>query len=143
MVEGANVSVGRGTATPFELLGAPWIDGKKLAAYLNQRQIQGIRFVARDFTPNGNRYAHRLCHGVQIDLVDRQVLDAAALGVEIASALYRLYPRDFQLEKTLGLIGERRVIRAIKNGQDLGAIAQDWQATLDEFRSRRAKYLLY
>jgi hypothetical protein len=143
MVEGANVSVGRGTETPFELLGAPWMNGEKLAAYLNQRQIHGVRFVARDFTPTGNRYAHRLCHGVQIVLADRQALDVAALGVEIASALYRLSPRDFHLEKTLGLIGARWVIRAIKNGRDPRAIVQDWHATLGTFHSRRAKYLLY
>jgi uncharacterized protein YbbC (DUF1343 family) len=80
---------------------------------------------------------------VQIALVDRQVLDTPALGVEIASALHRLYPRDFQLEKTVGLIGQRWVLRAIKVGQDPRAIAQDWQAPLDEFRSQRAKYLLY
>ncbi len=143
MVEGANVSVGRGTATPFELLGAPWMNGKELASYLNERDILGVHFVPRDFTPSESLYAHRLCHGVQIDLVDRQVLDAAALGVEIASALYRLYPRDFQLEKTLGLIGARWVIQAIRNGQDPRAIVHNWQGALDAFRSRQAKYLLY
>jgi uncharacterized protein YbbC (DUF1343 family) len=143
MVEGANVSIGRGTETPFELLGAPWINGRALATYLNERRILGVHFIPRDFTPSESLYAHRLCHGIQIDLVDRQVLDAAAFGVEIASALHRLYPRDFQLEKIVGLIGARWVIRAIKNGQDPEAIAQDWQATVVEFRSRRAKYLLY
>lgn len=143
MVEGANVSVGRGTATPFELLGAPWIEGEKLAAYLNERRIQGVRFIPRDFTPTDDRYAHRLCHGIQIVLVDRQGLDAAALGIEIASALYRWYPRDFQLDRTLGLIGARWVVQAIAHGQDPAAIALRWQDALDEFRKLRAKYLLY
>ncbi|MBI3302844.1 MAG: DUF1343 domain-containing protein [Deltaproteobacteria bacterium] len=143
MVEGANVSVGRGTDTPFELLGAPWIDGKALAAYLYTRKIQGVRFVPRDFTPTGDHYEHRLCHGVRVVLVDRQVLDAAALGVEIASALYRLYPQHFQLDNTLGLIGARWVVQAIKAGQDPRSIVLHWQAALDEFRKLRAKYLLY
>lgn len=143
LVEGANVSVGRGTETPFELLGAPWISGRALAAYLNERRIPGVRFIPRDFTPSGSLYAHRHCQGVQIVLVDRQVLDTPALGIEIASALQRLYPRDFQLEKTVGLIGARRVVQAIKTGQDPQAIVQDWQGALGEFHSRRAKYLLY
>jgi uncharacterized protein YbbC (DUF1343 family)/CubicO group peptidase (beta-lactamase class C family) len=142
-VEGANVSVGRGTDTPFELLGAPWVDGKELAAYLNARKTQGIRFVPVDFTPTGSRYAHRLCHGVQIVLVNRQMLDTAALGIEIASALYRLYPKDFQVDKTLGLIGARWVLQAIKDGQDPKSIVQNWQDALDEFCTLRAKYLLY
>lgn len=143
LVEGANVSVGRGTAMPFELLGAPWISGKALATYLNERRISGVRFIPRDFTPSGSLYARRRCQGVQIILVDRQALDAPALGVEIASALRRLYPRDFQLEKTVGLIGARRVMQAIESGQDPRAIVQDWQSALDEFHFRRAKYLLY
>jgi uncharacterized protein YbbC (DUF1343 family) len=143
MVEGANVSVGRGTETPFELLGAPWMQGGELAMYLNEREIPGVHFGPRDFTPLGSLYAHRLCHGVQINLVDRRALDAAALGIHIACALQRLYPRDFQLEKTVGLIGARWIVRAIKQGQDPGAIVQEWQGTLDAFRARRAKYLLY
>jgi uncharacterized protein YbbC (DUF1343 family) len=143
LVEGANVSVGRGTGTPFELLGAPWISGRALAAYLNERRIPGVHFTPRDFTPSESRYARRLCHGVQITLVDRQALDASVLGVEIAGALYRFYPRDFQLEKTVGLIGARRVIQAIKTGQDPRSIVRNWQGQLGEFRSRRAKYLLY
>lgn len=143
LVEGANVSVGRGTPTPFERLGAPWIEGKDLAAYLNKRQIPGVRFVPADFTPTGSCYAHRLCHGVQIVLLDRQALDAAALGVEMASALYRLYPKSFELNKTLGLIGARWVLQAIKNGQDPEAIVRRWQKALDTFLTLRAKYLLY
>jgi uncharacterized protein YbbC (DUF1343 family)/CubicO group peptidase (beta-lactamase class C family) len=143
MVEGANVSVGRGTKAPFELLGAPWIDGRVLAVYLAQRELQGVSFVPRDFTPTADRYATRQCHGVQIILVDRQGLDAPALGVEIASALYHLYPKDFRLENTLGMIGARWVLRAIQAGQDPRSIVQHWQPALDKFRSLRAKYLLY
>lgn len=102
-----------------------------------------MRFVPRDFTPTDDCYAHRLCHGVQLVLVDRQGLDAAALGIEIASALYRLYPRDFHLNQTLGLIGARWVLQAIEDSQDPAAIALRWQDALDEFRKLRAKYLLY
>jgi uncharacterized protein YbbC (DUF1343 family)/CubicO group peptidase (beta-lactamase class C family) len=143
LVEGDNVSVGRGTETPFELLGAPWMQGQELADYLNQRKIPGVRFLPVDFTPTASRYANRRCSGVRIVLTDRQILDAAVLGIEIASALSHLYPQHFEINKTLGLIGARWVLQAITHGQDPQAIAQQWQERLDSFRRLRAKYLLY
>jgi uncharacterized protein YbbC (DUF1343 family) len=143
MVEGANVSVGRGTSMPFELLGSPWINAKELAAYLNNRKIQGVRFMPVDFTPESSRFKNLLCHGVQIILMDRQALDSPALGVEIASALHRLYPKDFELDKTLPLIGAREVLQAIKDGHDPNSIVLNWQDPLEEFRKLRSKYLLY
>jgi uncharacterized protein YbbC (DUF1343 family) len=143
MVEGANVSVGRGTSMPFELLGAPWMDAEELAAHLNSRKIQGVRFMPVDFTPNSSRFKNQLCHGVQIILVDRQALDSTALGVEIASALHRLYAKEFELDKTLPLIGAREVLQAIKDGQDPNSIVLNWQNPLEKFRMLRSKYLLY
>ena len=143
MVESSNVSVGRGTPTPFELLGAPWIAGEEFASYLNTRRIKGIRFMPVEFTPAASPFKNQLCHGVQIVLLDRQVLDSPALGVEITSALYRLYPKDFEIDKTLGLIGSREVLQAIKDGQDPVVIAQNWQEPLEQFYKLRSKYLLY
>jgi uncharacterized protein YbbC (DUF1343 family) len=143
MVEGANVSVGRGTATPFELLGAPWINGEEFAFYLNNRKIQGVQFMPIEFTPNSSQFKNQLCHGVQMVLLDRQILDSPALGVEIASALHHLYPREFQLDKTMGLIGSREVLQAIKEGQDPASIVQNWQGPLEKFYKLRSKYLLY
>ena len=143
MVEGANVSVGRGTMTPFELFGAPWVNGEELASYLNNRNIQGVRFMPVDFKPNSSLFKNQLCHGVQIVLLNRQMLDSPALGIEIASALYRLHPKDFQIDKTLGLIGSRKVLQAIKAGQDPATIAQDWQGQLEQFCMLRSRYLLY
>jgi uncharacterized protein YbbC (DUF1343 family) len=143
LVEGSNVSVGRGTDMPFELLGAPWINGDELALYLNNRQIQGVRFIPVDFKPASSRFKDEVCHGVQILLADRQTLDSPALGVEIVSALQRLYPNDFQLDKTLWLIGSRDVLQAIKDGQDPNSIVQKWQKSLEEFCKLRSKYILY
>lgn len=143
MVEGTNVSVGRGTTTPFELLGAPWVNGEELASYLNNRRIQGIRFMPVDFTPNSSRFKNQLCHGIRIVLLDRQVLDSPSLGIEIASALHRLYPNDFQVDKTLELIGSREVLKAIQGGQDPVSIVQNWQGPLEQFCNLRSKYLLY
>ena len=143
MVEGTNVSVGRGTGSPFELLGAPWINGRNLADYLNKRIIQGVRFISVDFVPNSDRFKNERCQGVQIVLVDRQALDTAALGVEIASALYKLYPREFQIDKTLSMIGSKAVLQAIKEGQNPDSIIRGWQPALEAFLGLRAKYLLY
>ena len=143
MVEYADLSVGRGTDTPFEVLGAPWIDAKKLAGYLNERRIQGVRFVPVDFTPRENRFAGEVCHGIQINLLDREALDSPELGVEMAAALYKLFPQDFQIDKTLPLVGARWVLEAIKKGQDPRRIAYRWDEALEQFRRLRAKHLLY
>lgn len=144
MIEGANVSVGRGTDTPFEVVGAPWVDGQKLADYLNARKIQGVRFSAVDFTPGSSRFAGEVCHGIELNLVDRLSLDAPELGVELVAALYHLFPDDFQIDQTLALVGSREVLEAVKRGSDPRRINYDWQQTsLAQFRKIREKYLLY
>ncbi|TFG35202.1 MAG: DUF1343 domain-containing protein [Nitrospirales bacterium] len=143
LIEGTNVSVGRGTETLFEMFGAPWIHAKKLAEYLTKRQISGIRFVPADFTPKSNPYKNQRCHGVRVILNDRNALDSPALGIEIASALHRLYPKDFQLDKTLPLIGSRKVLQSVKNGGDPRQIVKEWQQYRDRFRKMRAHYMLY
>ncbi len=143
MVESANVSVGRGTSTPFEVMGAPWISGERLAEYLNQRKLAGVVFEPVVFTPSASPYAHQRCEGVRLQVVDRGALNSAALGVELAAALYRLYPGKFLFGGTLGMVGSRRVIQAIKCGDDPQVIQQQWQARLKAFDRLRAKYLLY
>ncbi|MFZ0962815.1 MAG: exo-beta-N-acetylmuramidase NamZ domain-containing protein [Terriglobia bacterium] len=143
LVEGANVSVGRGTDTPFEMAGAPWIDGRALAAYLNGRKIQGVRFVPMDFQPASDIFAGEVCHGVQIVLIDRQALEPTELGVELIAALWRFYPQDFKLDKTLLLLGNHKVLESIRSGQNPARIWYDWQEDLEKFKRVRAQYLLY
>jgi len=143
MIERGNVSVGRGTDTPFEVVGAPWIDAKWLAVYLNSRDIQGVRFLPVDFTPKSSKFAGEVCHGVQIYLVDRQALNAVELGVELDSALYQLFPKQFQLAPTLRLIGSKTVLKEIHDNVDPKRIEYLWQAPLMNFRTMRSKYLLY
>ena len=143
IVEGANVSVGRGTESPFELVGAPWIDGKRLAGYLNRRGIPGVSFIPTSFTPRADRYRSVLCHGVRIALKNRDELDSPKLGIELVSALYRLFGSQFQSEKTLGMIGARWVVEAIKTGTDPQIIVDGWQGPLNDFRQVRARHLLY
>lgn len=143
MIEGANVSVGRGTPTPFEIVGAPWVDGVALAVELNRREIPGVRFEPTRFTPNENSLAKKLCQGVRVVLVDREQLDAGRLGIELADALMRLHGDRFELERTLGSIGSRAVVDAIRAGTPPQTIVAGWQAELAEFRALRQKYLLY
>ncbi len=143
MIESANVSVGRGTDTPFEVIGAPWISGARLAQYLSQRQIPGIAFEPVAFTPTASPYSHQRCEGVRLRVVDRAALDSPALGVEVAAALTRLYPGKFVLGSALGMIGSREVLQAIQCGEDPRSIRQRWQSQLDRFNRLRAQYLLY
>lgn len=143
MVEGANVSVGRGTDSPFELLGAPWIDGKALAADLSARGIAGVRFEPATFTPTMAAFAGETCQGVRLHVTDRDRLDMPLLGIELASALRRLYGDHFAIDRTLGLLGSRQALEAIKANVDPRDITQSWQPALEGFRLRRETYLVY
>ncbi len=143
LIEGTNVSVGRGTDTPFEVVGAPWIKGRELAAYLNGRSIQSVRFVPIIFTPSSSSFAGERCEGVNLMVLDRNTLDSPELGVELASALHKLYPNDFKLERMADLLVNQAVLEAIGAGEDPRRIAEDWQERLDGFVRLREKYLLY
>jgi len=143
LIEDTNVSVGRGTPTPFELVGAPWIDGQALAKYLQRRGIAGVQFVRVDFTPAASRYAGKRCHGVRIVLQDKAALDAARLGIELAAALYRLHPDRFAVRDMFRLLGSREVLAAIEAGEDPAAIEARWQPALRAFEAVRVRYLLY
>jgi uncharacterized protein YbbC (DUF1343 family)/CubicO group peptidase (beta-lactamase class C family) len=143
MIEGTNVSVGRGTDTPFEVLGAPWMKSRELAAYLNGRDIQSVRFVPIVFTPSSSNYAGERCEGVNLVVLDRNTLESPELGIELASALHKLYPNDFKLERISDLLVNQAVLDAIGAGEDPKRIAEDWQERLEEFVRLREKYLLY
>jgi uncharacterized protein YbbC (DUF1343 family) len=143
LIEGTNVSVGRGTDTPFELLGAPWIKGRELAAYLNRRGIAGVRFVAVSFTPSASVYNGQRCEGVNVVLTDRNGFDGPELGIELASALRKLYPADFKWDRVTELLVNQRVYDALVAGEDPRRIAQDWQEDLEKFQQLRQKYLIY
>ncbi len=143
LLEGANVSVGRGTDTPFELVGAPWIEGTALAASLNAKKIQGVRFVPQDFTPHTGAFDGEACHGVQIVLLDRQALEPTEMGVELLTTLWKMAPQTFKLDGTLRLVGSREVLDSIRAGQSPSRIWYDWQEGVEQFKRIRAQYLLY
>jgi uncharacterized protein YbbC (DUF1343 family)/CubicO group peptidase (beta-lactamase class C family) len=142
-IEGTNLSVGRGTDTPFEHVGAPWIDGVLLADALNARGIPGARFYPVRFTPASSKYANVECQGVFIIVTDRAALRPVRVGLEIASALARLYPSQFQLDLAARLLGSKDALARIRTGDDPLAIATSWSAAEARWRQLRAKYLLY
>ena len=142
-IEGTNVSVGRGTDTPFEHVGAPWIDGVRLADALNARALPGIRFYPVRFTPASSKYAKQECQGVFMIVTDRVALRPVRVGLEIAAALVRMYPAEYQLDAAARLLGSRDAIARVRAGDDPAAIAGSWGAAEARWRLLRAKYLLY
>lgn len=141
-IEGANVSVGRGTDKPFEWIGAPWIDADKLAEAMTADKLPGIAITPAHFTPLSGPYQNQLCHGVQWRLTQRDQFDAQLLGLSLTRQL-KQQNAAFQIDKTLGMIGSRDTLARIKAGQAPEAIAQSWQDRLRDFMTRRATYLLY
>jgi uncharacterized protein YbbC (DUF1343 family) len=142
-IEGSNVSVGRGTDTPFEQLGAPWIDGLALADALNARGLPGIRFYPVRFTPSSSKYANEACGGVFMIVTDRSALRPVRVGLEIAAMLSKMYGTRYELETSDRLFGLKEGIARIRAGEDPAAIATSWAAGEAKWRLMRSKYLLY
>jgi len=143
MIEYANVSVGRGTDTPFEQIGAPWINGPALSDALNARKLPGLRFYPVTFMPTTAKFPNELCQGVFIVITDRTLVRSARLGAELAAALIKMSPKDFSMDLNLKLIGSAADIARLKAGDDPAAIAASWSGAEARWRLLRAKYLLY
>jgi uncharacterized protein YbbC (DUF1343 family) len=143
ILQAGGVSVGRGTPTPFEVLGAPWIEADGLLAELNRRRVPGVQFAATRFTPVSGPYEGKVCNGISIDLADRSALQPILMGLEIAEALNHLYPEQFHLVKMVELLGSNTTIEQLKRGTDPKEIEASWGGDLDKFRAMREKYLLY
>lgn len=143
LLETTALSVGRGTGTPFEIVGAPYIDDAKLAAELNRLGLAGVCFVPIRFTPNANLFKDQICAGANIVVTDRERCNAIEVGLAIAQTMQRLYPAEFGLDKFDRLLVHRSTIEAIRAGRSLAEIRQSWAIDLEEFKKRRAAYLLY
>jgi uncharacterized protein YbbC (DUF1343 family)/CubicO group peptidase (beta-lactamase class C family) len=137
------LSVGRGTDTPFEVIGAPYIEDTRLAEELNRAGLPGVSFVPIRFTPTYSVHKGKLCGGVYILLTDRDRCPVVDVGLQIAETLYRLYPKDFDPGKMNHLLLHPPTLAAVKANQPLREIHALWQKDLKEFKKRRAKYLLY
>jgi uncharacterized protein YbbC (DUF1343 family)/CubicO group peptidase (beta-lactamase class C family) len=138
-----NLSVGRGTDAPFEQIGADFIGGRELAAYLNTRQIPGVRFYATSFTPTESTFKGKRIEGVRFQIINREMMNATRLGMELVAAIDKLYPgkADFTLSKRI--IGSNDVIQRLIAGEDPRSIETLMQDEVASFISKRAKYLLY
>jgi uncharacterized protein YbbC (DUF1343 family)/CubicO group peptidase (beta-lactamase class C family) len=143
-IEQTNISVGRGTDTPFEQVGAPWIDGSALAEALNARRLAGVRFYPVTFTPAaGAKLGGQRCHGVFIIVTDREAVRPVRVGLEIASALSRAYGTRFALEDALPLFGSPDTLKRIRAGDDPKEVAASWRADEDAWSREAEKYKLY
>ena len=143
LLETTNVSVGRGTDTPFEVVGAPWIQGDKLAEVLNQRGLQGVRFVPVRFTPSASVFKGELCGGVNIVVTDRAMFRPLLTGIEMAVALRKLYPNEWKVDGYLKLLVNADTLERVKRGDSARDIVASWNNSLEAFRKTRREILLY
>jgi uncharacterized protein YbbC (DUF1343 family)/CubicO group peptidase (beta-lactamase class C family) len=143
LLETTNVSVGRGTDTPFEVIGAPWIDGQQLAEALNQRHLPGVRFVPVRFRPAASVFKDELCQGINVIITERGIFRPIQTGIEIAVTLRRLYSEQWKVDAYGRLLVNAATLDRVKRGDSAEEIIRSWTSTLDEFRVRRAQALLY
>lgn len=141
-IESTNVSVGRGTERPFEYVGAPWIDGVRLAARLNSAALPGVRAYPVRFTPRTSKFAGESCDGVALVVTDRDALQPVRLGLELAAALHDQHRNEFKIEAMTGLFG-REVVQKLRRGDTPQAIADSWLDEAAGWRALRSRYLLY
>lgn len=143
LLESREVSVGRGTDSPFQMIGAPWYRAREAAAYLNGRGIAGVRFVHRRFTPNASVYAGEECEGVEILLVNREVFDPVLLGMELLSATLRFHKDRFALKGVMRLLGNDEAAARLERGQTGREVLEAMRGHTERFLRVRARYLLY
>jgi uncharacterized protein YbbC (DUF1343 family) len=144
MLEGGKVySVGRGTDAPFEQVGAEWMKGQQLAEYLNNRQIPGIRVYATRLRPTASNFAGKEIEGVRFVITDRNAFNSVRFGLELGSALAKLFPGQMNWQADEKLLGDRSVLKMLESGDDPGRIEQKYYADLQQFRQRRSQFLLY
>jgi uncharacterized protein YbbC (DUF1343 family)/CubicO group peptidase (beta-lactamase class C family) len=143
LLETTNVSVGRGTDTPFELVGAPWIDGQQLASYLNEQRIAGVRFVPVRFTPTTSVFKGEECSGINIIITDRDRFRPVTSGLEVAVALRKLYPSQWKIDSYLRLLANADALEGLKRGDSAGEIQRSWAAQLEDFKRQRERVLIY
>jgi uncharacterized protein YbbC (DUF1343 family) len=143
LLEATSLATGRGTDTPFERIGAPWIEPRTLAQALAARGVPGVRFVPIRFTPRERQYAGQECGGVQIAIDDWSRFEPLTLGITLAVTLRALYPYQWEPQGFLRLCADRTTYDALLAGRDAAAIKALWEPDLVEFQKVRARYLIY
>ncbi len=143
IIETTNVSVGRGTERPFEWFGAPWIDGRKLAAELSKQNLPGVRFVPTSRTPTGSTHKDKACGGVDVIVDDWEKVRPVSLGMAVAVTLRKLYPDDWQTKRYDTLLVHKVTFDALTGGKSAAELEAAWAADLAKFAERRTAALLY
>jgi len=143
LLETTNLSVGRGTDIPFELFGAPWLDGKLLALELNRLELPGVLFSPIQFTPESSKFKDELCRGVSIRITDRERFEPVRTGLEIALQLRILYTQEWEMDSYDRLLGNVSVLEALGRGQPFPDILAIYNSSLEAFKQRRLQYLIY
>jgi uncharacterized protein YbbC (DUF1343 family) len=145
LIEGTNVSEGRGTSRPFRQLGAPWISGAELAEKLNALGLKGVHFTETSFTPKSSKHAGVLCHGVALEVTDPRVFQPFQCGAYVLNSLHELYADKLQwrLPHLDELVGTDTLRRAIETGQDIAPLFKTWQQDCTIFREKTSSFLIY
>ncbi|HWZ96483.1 MAG TPA: DUF1343 domain-containing protein [Candidatus Dormibacteraeota bacterium] len=143
ILQNAGVSVGRGTETPFEIFGAPWMNGEDVASALNAKHLLGLKFVSQLLIPVSGLYAGQRCGGVSIRIGEKSAVRSMRMGLEIAAALKKLYPDKVDLAKTITLLGNATTVQLLQDGVPPEKIVADWKDDLAAFDKTRRKYMLY
>jgi uncharacterized protein YbbC (DUF1343 family) len=143
LLETTNLSVGRGTDTPFEVVGAPWVDGQKLARELNAGAVVGVAFVPVEFTPTSSKFSNQTCGGVNIVITDRSRFEPLRTGFEIAAALRRLNSEQWEAKGYDRLLGNQKTLQALLDGKSPEQIEEVAREGVSDFQRLRLKYLLY
>jgi uncharacterized protein YbbC (DUF1343 family)/CubicO group peptidase (beta-lactamase class C family) len=143
LLETTNLSVGRGTDRPFEVIGAPWVEGRRLADELAKALPSGVRFVPTRFTPTASTYAGKECGGIQILIDDWSRFESLPTGLAIAYQLRRLYPEQWEVKRYLALLANRATYESLQRGDTPAQMQRFWQHDLQEFMALRKAYLLY
>ncbi len=143
LLEASNVSVGRGTERPFEIIGAPWIEPVSLASALNDARVPGVRFVPQNYTPTASTHRGAECGGISILLTDRNRFSPLLTGLTLVSVLYRQYSDQFAIDKVLRILGNANALKALKSGESPESVLRNANLEMDGFRTKREKALIY
>ncbi|HLZ13127.1 MAG TPA: DUF1343 domain-containing protein [Candidatus Acidoferrum sp.] len=143
VLQNAGISVGRGTEAPFEIFGAPWMNGEEVAAALNAKHLPGLKFVSQLLIPVSGLYAGQRCGGVSIRIGEKSAVRSMRMGLEIAAALKKLYPDKVDLAKTVTLLGNAATVQELIEGAPPEKIVADWKDDLAAYEKTRRKYILY
>ena len=145
LLEGTNLSEGRGTDCPFLVFGAPWLDASRLTSQLNELKLSGIRFEPAAFTPDSSKYAGVQCHGSRIIITDRQAMEPFWAGVSVINVIYQMNPEQFEwkIKHFDRLCGTDKIRKTIIQQASFDALQKEFQKEIEDFKKIRNQYLLY